>query len=166
MRLSNLWHLYRIRLRARLTQELLAVAGIAVGVALLYSASVATSSLSGSIEQLTRGIIGDARLQLSARAPHGFDATILADVRRLPGVRSAIPVLDAPAVASGPSGRRAVVLIGGDPRSVRLGGTLLRTFGVERLARARAVALPAPIAHELSVSLLTPVRIEVAGRAA
>jgi len=164
VRFSNLLHLYRVRVRARLAQELLAVAGIAVGVALLYSASVANTSLTGSIDELTAGVVGKARLELVARAPQGFDGTLLGEVERLPGVRSAAPVFQAPAVVAGPDGRRSVELVGGDPRSAQLGGTLLRQFTAERLVRTRAVALPAPIARELGVSLIAPVRIEAAGR--
>ena len=37
MRLSSIVRLYRVRLRARLTQELFAVLGIAIGVALLFA---------------------------------------------------------------------------------------------------------------------------------
>lgn len=164
MRFSNLLHLYRVRVRARLAQELLAVAGIAVGVALLYSASVANTSLTGSIDELIAGVVGKARLELVARAPQGFDGALLEEVERLPGVRSAAPVFQAPAVVAGPDGRRSVELVGGDPRSAQLGGTLLRQFTAERLVRARAVALPAPIARDLGVSLVAPVRIEAAGR--
>jgi hypothetical protein len=53
MRPSGLWRLYRRRLRARLVQELLAVLGIAGGVALVFAAIVAATSLTGSIQQLT-----------------------------------------------------------------------------------------------------------------
>jgi putative ABC transport system permease protein len=164
VRSSNLLHLYRVRLRARLAQELLALAGIAVGVALLYSASVANTSLTGSIDELTAGVVGKARLELAARAPQGFDDALLGKVERLPGVRVAMPVVEAPALVAGPRGRRSVELVGGDPRSAQLGGTLLRQFTAERLVRARAVALPAPIARAIGVSLIAPVRIEVAGR--
>jgi putative ABC transport system permease protein len=164
VRFSNLLHLYRVRVRARLAQELLALAGIAVGVALLYSASVANTSLTGSIDELTAGVVGKARFELAARAPQGFDEALLGEVERLPGVRSATPVFEAPAVVAGPHGRRSVELVGGDARSAALGGALLRQFTAERFARARAVALPAPIARDLGVSLIAPVRIEVAGR--
>ena len=47
MRLSNIAHLYLVRLKARvvLVQELFAVLGIAVGVALLFASQVASTSL-------------------------------------------------------------------------------------------------------------------------
>ena len=93
MKPQGILHLYRVRLRARFIQEALAVVGIAVGVALLFSSQVANTSLNGSVRQLTSGLVGQSRLQLQARGPHGFEEGVLDRVRRLPGVRSAAPVL-------------------------------------------------------------------------
>jgi putative ABC transport system permease protein len=164
MRPSGLIHLYRVRLRSRLVQELLAAAGIAVGVALVFAALVANTSLTGSVRQLTSGIVGETRLQLAARGPAGFDDELLADVQRIDGVQAAAPVLEAHANAIGPHGRRSVLLVGGDPRFARIGGRLLRHFTSAQLARQRALALPAPIAAELGVALGEPVRLQVSGR--
>lgn len=151
MRFSNLLHLYRVRMRRRLVQELLAVVGIAVGVALLFSSQVASTSLTGSVEQLTTGIVGQTRFQLTARGSQGFDEDVLREVQRVPGVKDAAPVLEARATVIGPEGRRAVDLIGADPRFARLGGPLLRHFTSSQLARQRAIALPSPIAHAIGV---------------
>ena len=77
-------YIYRARLRARLVlvQELLAVLGIAVGVALLFASQVASTSLDGSIRQLTGGIVGRrAACSCVARDPHGFDERLLGRVR-------------------------------------------------------------------------------------
>lgn len=163
LRLSNLVHLYRVRLRARIVQELLAVLGIAVGVALLFAASVANTSLIGSVTQLQAGIVGDARFQLTARSPHGFDEGLLADVQRLPGVKAAAPVLESYATVIGPKGERPVDLIGADPRFAQLGGQLLGHFTAGELAQQRAVALPAPIARAVGVKFGQRVTLDVAG---
>jgi len=151
MRFSNLLHLYRVRVRRRLLQELLAVAGIAVGVALLFSAQVASTSLTGSVEQLTSGIVGRTRLQLTARGPQGFPQAVLNAVQGVPGVAAAAPVLEVRATVIGPKGRESVDLIGADPRFARLGGPLLRQFTSSQLARQRAFALPSPIAQGIGV---------------
>ena len=74
MRPRNALHLYRVRLRARLWQECFAIVGIAAGVALLFASQVSSSSLQSSVAQLSRGIAGNATLQLLARDPHGFPA--------------------------------------------------------------------------------------------
>lgn len=141
-------------------QELLALAGIAVGVALVFSALVANASLTGSVEQLTSGIVGNTRFQLAARGPDGFDERTLNDVLRIDGVRSAAPMLQADANVVGPDGRRPVTLVGGDPRFARFGGPLLRNFTAAQLSRQRAVALPTPMADALGLSLYQPVRVE------
>ncbi|MFI4990991.1 MAG: FtsX-like permease family protein [Solirubrobacterales bacterium] len=154
-------YLYRIRLRARLVQEAFAVVGIAVGVALLFASQVANTSLNGSVHQLTSGLVGSSQLQLAARAPQGFSEVLLGEVRALPGVRSAAPVLETQANVIGPRGRSSVDLIGADPRFVHLGGSLLRHFSAAALARQHALALPAPIARGIGAAALEPVRVQI-----
>jgi putative ABC transport system permease protein len=148
---GNLLHLYRVRLRARVVQECFAIVGIAAGVALLFASQVATQSLSGSVAQLSQGIVGDASLQLLARDPHGFDQAALRRVRALPGVRAAAPLLEASALAIGPHGRESVELVGADASLRRLGGTLVHRTELSPFAGVQAIALPAPLAHRLGV---------------
>lgn len=163
LKLSNVIHLYRVRLRARLVQELLACAGIAVGVALLFAASVANTSLVGSVTQLQSGLVGKARLQLAARSANGFDERLLAHVQALPGVRAAAPLFETYATVIGPRGSASVDLIGADPRFARLGGALLHRFTATDLARQRAIALPAPIAHAVGAGFGQQVTLDLAG---
>ena len=75
MRLSSIAHLYRVRLKVRLVlvQELLAVLGLSVGVALLFASQVASASLNGSVAQLASELVGNMQLQLQSRDPRGFD---------------------------------------------------------------------------------------------
>ena len=152
MKPRNVLHLYRVRLRARLLQECFAIVGIAAGVALLFASQVATSSLSNSVAQLSRGIVGNATLQLLARSPQGFEASTLAQVRAIPGVRAAAPLLEASAQASGPRGRESVELVGVDSSLTALGGALVRHASPSSFAGVEVVALPAPLAHTLGVS--------------
>ena len=91
MKLSSIARLYRVRLRARIVQELFAVVGIAIGVALLFASQVASTSLDRSAQQLTRGIVGQMRFQLAARDAHGFDERLLSQVQAIPGVRMTVP---------------------------------------------------------------------------
>lgn len=163
LKFSNLLHLYRVRLRARWVQELLAVVGIAIGVALLFAASVANTSLIGSVTQLQAGLVGDARLQLAARSPLGFDERLLRKVQDTPGVTAAAPILETYATVTGPKGERPVVLVGADPRFARLGGPLLRRFTATELARQKALALPAPIAHQVGAGFGQRVTLDIAG---
>ena len=166
MKLSNIAGLYVVRLRVRLVQELFAVLGIAVGVALLFASQVANTSLSGSVDQLTSGIVGRASLQLESRDTGGIGERTLGAVQRLPGVRQAAPVLATNADLIGPSGRRVVYLIGADPSFARLGGVLLRHLTAVQFARQRALAIPAPIAQQIGVGPLQPLTIDVDGHSA
>ena len=90
------------------------MAGIAAGVALLFASQVSTASLQSSVGELTRGIAGNATLQLLARDPHGFPQTTLDRVRRIDGVRVAAPLFEAGANATGPRGSESVELVGAD----------------------------------------------------
>ena len=145
-------------------QELFAVLGIAVGVALLFASQVANTSLSGSVDQLTAGIVGRARLQLAARNPQGFDERMLGEVQRLPGVLTAAPVLEANANVAGPTARRSVDLIGIEPSFANLHGALLHRFSATQLARQQALGLPGVLAQEIGSTPLSVVKLEVGGR--
>ncbi len=152
MKLRNLLHLYRIRLRARALQECFAIVGIAAGVALLFASQVATQSLSSSVAQLSKGIVGDATLQLLARDPHGFDAGLLERVRAIPGVKAAAPLLEASTQASGPKGRESAELVGADSSLAGLGGALVKHTALSPFANINAIALPTPLAKKLGVT--------------
>ncbi len=163
MRLSSILRLYRARLRARavLVQELFAIAGIAVGVALLFASQVASVSLNGSVRALTSGLVGQARLQLVSRSTDGFDAHMLGEVQRIPGVQAAVPVLEERAEIVGPQGEQPVDLIASDPRYAHLAGPLLRNFSAAQLAQQQALALPTSVAHTVGVAPLQTVTLQI-----
>ncbi|HEY2719943.1 MAG TPA: FtsX-like permease family protein [Solirubrobacteraceae bacterium] len=152
MKLANMLHLYRVRLRSRVLQECFAIVGIAAGVALLFASQIATSSLSSSVAQLSNGIVGSATLQVTARDPHGFDQRLLARIRRLDGVALAAPLLEANANALGPRGSRSVELIGADESLSRLGGSLVRHTKLAPFGGIGAIVLPAPLARSIGVT--------------
>jgi putative ABC transport system permease protein len=163
MSLSNVLAVYRARLRARtvLVQECFAILGIAVGVALLFATQVASTSLSQSVHELTRQVVGSAQWQLDARGPDGFHERLLREVRQLPGVAVALPVLEQQVNVIGPRGERAVDLIGTDPRFAHLAGTLLQRFSAAQLAAQRAIALPAPIAEVIGAGSLQTIKLQI-----
>jgi putative ABC transport system permease protein len=165
MRLSSIVRLYRVRLRARLTQELFAVLGIAIGVALLYASQVANTSLDSSVQRLTSGIVGQMRFQVAARDSHGFDEGVLSRVARLPGVEAVAPVLEQDANVVGPSGERSIDLVGTDPRLARYGGSIARRAGSLPLG-LRAFTMPASVAAEVGVSSIRPVTLQIGVRVA
>jgi putative ABC transport system permease protein len=165
MRLSSALRLYRVRLRARVAQELFAVLGIAIGVSLLFASQVANTSLNSSVRQLTSGIVGQMRFQIAARDSHGFDERLLSEAAHLPGVRGVAPVLEQNANVVGPAGAQSVDLVGTDPRLAHLGGRLARRVGVLGLGHANLIMLPAPIAQKIGSSSLQPVKLQLGSRA-
>ncbi|HEY5344221.1 MAG TPA: FtsX-like permease family protein [Solirubrobacteraceae bacterium] len=167
MRLSSIAHLYRVRLKVRLVlvQELLAVLGLSVGVALLFASQVASASLNGSVQQLASEIVGSMQYQLESRGSQGFDESMLERVRRLPGVSAAVPVLEQPAEAIGPSGRESVELIGADPRLALRNSPLLKHFHYVQIARLRALALPASVAATIGAQPLAPIELQIGASA-
>lgn len=166
MTFPNLLYLYRRRLRARFVQELLALTGVAAGVALFFAVQVSNTSLTASIAQLTTGLVGKAQVQLVARDPHGFDERLANAIARDRDVRAAAPVLMLEVNAIGPhGGRRSAMLIGADQRIVGLGGSLLRGFGSQRLAGLNAAVLPAAMASALGVRFGDGVTVDVDGHA-
>jgi len=151
VRPGALLYLYGRRLRTHPIQELLAATGIAIGVALVFAVIVANASIGGSVAQLVDGIGGAAQLQVAARSTQGIDGGLVADVRRLPGVAHATPVLEQRAQLSARGGNASIVLVGVDPSLARLGGALTRdidpTLGV---MFRRGLLLPSAVARRLS----------------
>lgn len=164
MSLSDILALYRARLGAKavLVQEALAIAGIAVGVALLFASQVASTSLSHSVEQLTHQITGNTQYQLDARGPNGLDEHLLTRVRDLSGVQTAFPVLEQQASVIGTRKERSVDLIGVDPLFIHVSGPLLRRFSARQLSAQQAIGLPTPLAEQVGAGPLEAIKIQTA----
>lgn len=165
IRYSGVLWLYIVRLRQRWPQELLAVIGITVGVALLFASQIASTSLSGPVKQLTKGIVGNSELQLVARSPAGLPQSVYDAASDLPGVRNAAPLLQVQANLVGPKGHRGVTVFGADPRIVKLRGSLLSGFSAADDAQQRTLALPKPIARAIGVRFGDKASLQLNGRA-
>lgn len=169
MSLGEILFIYRARLRQRslLGQEILAILGIAVGVALLFASQVASTSLDSLVKQLTSELVGSTQWQLDARAPQGVSEELVHAARALPGVRSAEPIIEQSATVSSQGGRTSVVLLGvgvgfantdvGLFRHIQL----LKGVASSQIAALQGVALPLPVANEIGVEALEPVRMDV-----
>ncbi|HYB22883.1 MAG TPA: hypothetical protein VED41_03735, partial [Solirubrobacteraceae bacterium] len=114
MRPSGVWRIYRARLgaRAALAQEIFAIVGIAIGVALLFASQISSTSLTRAVAQLNSQLVGNTQLQLQARGPEGVSERLLGEVRQIKGVEVALPVLERQVNVVGPTGVRAVDLFG------------------------------------------------------
>ncbi len=164
VRLTMLLFLYRRRLRAHPMQELLAGAGIAVGVALVFGVLLANSSLTSSASQLVHGLDGSARLTLLARSEAGFSEQLTERVRRLPGVRIASPLLRENVTISGPRGSQAIQLIGVSPSLATLGGLAQQQLGDGAQLLSGGVGVSAEVANTLGARRGSRLNILAGGR--
>lgn len=165
LRLRSVGVLYWVRLRRRWLQELLAIAGIAVGVGLLYAGSVANSSLSAAVTHLNQGIVGTSQLQVVTRSDAGFSQGLFATVQATPGVRFAAPILQAPASILGSAGRRSLMVYGSDPELLReLNGSLVQGFNAAELAKEQVIAVTTAIGDRLQLRTGDLARLQIAGR--
>lgn len=163
MRPSMLVFLYRRRLRAHPVQELLAGAGIAVGVALVFGVLLANAGLTSSTERLVRALAGSARLTLVSRSPAGFSDSLTNRVRALPGVQVATSALRENVTVEGPRGHQAVQLIGVSPSLATLGGVSQQELGNGALLLSGGLGLPGGVARTIGAQRGARVTVVGAG---
>lgn len=158
--LFNAAHLYRLRVREQPLQETLALVGIAAGVALLFAVQVATSSVTGSLEQLAKAVTGSASLEIAARGPAGIDQDVVAKAQDLPGVAGAAPIVERRITVVGPAGSEPLTLVGVDSRLEKIGGPLVKSFIAKHgdlgalgfyLTSATAKRIGATVGRELTI---------------
>jgi putative ABC transport system permease protein len=158
-------HLYRRRLRSHLAQELLAGSGIAVAVALVFGVLVANTSLTSSAGALIQQVIGSARLQLTARSEAGFDQRLAGAVAQLPGVRSSAAILRENVSVVGPTGTKAVQILGVTAGIVNLGSLDTKNFGAGGFRFSGGLILPAVVASAIGTEPGSRVTVLAAGGA-
>lgn len=156
---------YRRHLRVQPLRELMAVSGVAAGVALLFAVQVAHRSITGSFEEVAHGVAGKATLEVAARSPDGFDGRIAEEVQGMPGVKAAAPILMQPVVAAGPAGRRALTLVGATEQMTALEGRLSTAFQrAGEAAHGGFLLLTAPAAKAIGVHRGGRVTVLIGGR--
>ena len=126
--LRTLLLFYRRHLRVQPLREMMAIAGVAAGVALLFAVQVAHRSITGSFQEISHGVAGRATLEVASRRPEGFNERVSEEVERMRGVKAAAPVFEQPIIAVGPKGRRALTLVGATEQITPLGGKLSEQF--------------------------------------
>jgi putative ABC transport system permease protein len=145
-----LLYLYGRRLRVHTAQELLAAAGVAIGVALVFAVTVTNSGIAGSAGEAAHAVIGPANLQLHARSSEGFDEHLLARVEHLAGVEQAAPLLEQTATINAPGGRRATVDLAGTNAGLTLLDGLAHTLPIAALSPG-GIGLSRTSARELGI---------------
>lgn len=151
LRLSILFKLYRQRLRMYAVSEFLAGAGIAVGVALVFGVLVANTSIVGSSREILHDVYGAASLELAARSSQGFDETLANRAARVPGVKDAAFLLREDAILRGPTGDRAVQLVGVTSGLVGMEGEATQNLGAGALLVQGGIGLPSGVAQSIGV---------------
>jgi putative ABC transport system permease protein len=156
--------LYWWRLRRRAAQELLAAAGIAVGVGLVFGVLVANTSINGSVKSLVHQLIGSAQVQLVARSPEGISEGVVHEVEALPGVQAVSPLLRQNVTLIGARKSQPVQLIGVTVRQLSLNPTVTHGLGsgAEGLISG-GVALPQSVAEALGAQPEQSVRVGAGG---
>jgi putative ABC transport system permease protein len=99
-------------IRKHLLRWLLTVAGIVLGVAVFVGMHTANQSVLFAFRQTVDRIAGSTQLQISA-AETGFDENVLERVQVVPGVRVAVPVIEA-VVSTGLKGQGNLLILGVD----------------------------------------------------
>jgi putative ABC transport system permease protein len=156
---------YVRHLRVQPLRESMAVLGVAVGVALLFTVQIANSSVTGSFETIVRGVAGRATLEVGARGPEGFDQSVYERVAHTPGVQAAAPLLEQRVVAVGAGGTSSLVLVGADERLAALGGRWARQLQRAAASSRRGLMVMAePIARAIGARPGSGVAIEIGGR--
>lgn len=173
MRLYGYVDLTLARLRAHPFHELLAAAGVAIGVALALAVLTANSSVGRSSEEIVRGVTGAATLQVQARSGDGMVVDrLLPQVRQIAGVERAAAMLEQRAVLVGPAGSQSVNVVAVDADLAALSGQLTRSFAAGALSLSKGVVLPKATATAIGIpatgsqSGLPSVRVELRGHAA
>jgi putative ABC transport system permease protein len=163
--LRTLLLFYRRHLRVQPLRELMAVVGVAAGVALLFAVQVAHRSITGSFEEIAHGVAGRATLELASRGPEGFRQGISEEVEHMPDVKAAAPIFEQSIVAVGPTGRRALTLVGATEQVAVLGGRLSLQFQRAGEGSPRGtLVLTEPTAHAIGARPGSVLAILVGGR--
>jgi putative ABC transport system permease protein len=156
---------YKRHLRVQPLRELMAVGGVAAGVALLFAVQVAHHSITGSFREITHGVAGRATLEVAARGPEGFNERVAEEIERLHGVAFSAPILQEPVRVAGPKGIRALTLVGADEQVVPLRGRLSREFQrAGESSRHGLIVLTESTAHAIGVKPADELRLLIGER--
>ncbi|NLT06554.1 MAG: ABC transporter permease [Solirubrobacterales bacterium] len=164
LRIRALFGFYAARIRQHPVQEMLAGAGIAVGVALVYAVMVSSASITGSAARVVEGVAGHAQLQVTARSDQGFDQRLAAEIRALDGVEDAAPLLRSNVMLVGPDGSRSTQMVGVSPTLAALGGELGPILA-DGDALGTGLAVSEGVAESLGVASGGSVELRADGRA-
>ncbi|RMI35837.1 FtsX-like permease family protein [Nocardia stercoris] len=127
-------------------RTVMSVLVMAVSATLLVAVLSITGSVTGSADRLTQALGGKAALEVSGITDSGFDQALLPQLRAVPGVQAAVPMVRT-VIGSGDD---RALLIGSDPSVTQLGGTLdgpMRTQAAKLLTVPNGVLIGDAVGH-------------------
>ncbi len=110
-----LWKLSVGEIRRRPGRASLTLLGIVIGVAAAVAISATVQTARSVHRDMFENLTGRASLEVVAGGLGGFDAGVTEDLAAVPGIQSAVPVVQTPAAVIGKSGATPVMCIGIDP---------------------------------------------------
>jgi putative ABC transport system permease protein len=125
-RVLNLGHLAAHRFRA-----VLSLAGIALGVTMVFGILILNGSVTSSYKRSNQALQGVAQLEVTTNGTAGLDEKLVERIRSASGVRVAAPLLIEPTRLEGPATAMQVTAIGFDESLRGLSGILTPDHVVE-----------------------------------
>ncbi|MCE9545531.1 MAG: FtsX-like permease family protein [Planctomycetia bacterium] len=102
--------------RSRPGRAVLTLLSVVIGVAMIISVSVATSTTRRAVKQIFDTVNGRSPLEVVSEAGAAFDQAVATKIQKVPGVEAAIPVVRQPAIMYyGDHKRITVFALGVDP---------------------------------------------------
>jgi putative ABC transport system permease protein len=143
-------------LAARRVRTALTVAGVALGVAVLFAMQLTGATLDAAVDLTVRDLVGRADLRVRAFAESGLSPASVEAIRRTPGVGAVAPVLERRTflvTGSAPAGD-PVTVEGVDPEAERAIRTLPIVRGVDLAADTqRSMLVTEALARERGLDL-------------
>ncbi|MEA2461378.1 MAG: putative transport system permease protein, partial [Actinomycetota bacterium] len=149
LRFLGVRHFRTRRLRTALT-----VAGIAAGVALVFSISVINGTLISSARSSVRELAGAAELEVASADTTGLPERDVQEVASIDGVDDVVPVLRVTTKLTGASTERRVLVLGVTPSFSRLFPGRAESVDVQGSAGGgQGLVLSRPLADQLGSSI-------------
>lgn len=154
MKPREILHLYQGWVRFRCTRELMAIGGVAIGVALVFSTITANLSIAGSANRIIHSLAGSAQLQVTARRPQGvLERQIMA-----PGIAETANILEYPVTICNGHRIASTQIVGGGA------GVIALNPMIANIPPSSGLILPSNLASSLHVREGSIVTIDARGR--
>lgn len=152
------WKICWRHLRRHPGRTLLTLLSVVIGVAAVVAVGLSTGSARRAYQEMYRSITGRADLEITGVGGTTIDASLLDVVRKVSGVRAAVPLIQRHAILYHGAGRTKVIALGIDPT---LDATV-RDYEVvagNALSAASGALLDASLARNLNIKVGDEVKL-------